>query len=241
MKPYIVGFIFARGGSQGVPGKNIRLLAGKPLIAYAIETAVQSEFINRIVVSTDDEKIAQIAQDFGAEIPFVRPKELAQDNSPEILAWQHAIQTLKEQDNGRELDVFVSIPPTAPLRAAEDVDNCIRSFLDNDVDVVISVKKASRHPSFNMVSIDENGYTTLVLPPSKSIISRRQDVPPVYDATTVAYVANPQFIMEAKSIFDGKIKSVIIPEERAVDIDTELDFQIADYLMTSRIKTNEKN
>ena len=106
--------------------------------------------------------------------------------------------------------------------------------------MVITVKKASRHPSFNMVSIDENGYTTLVLPPSESI-SRRQDVSPVYDATTVAYVANPQFIMGEKSIFSGKIKSVIIPEERAVDIDTELDFQFAEYLVTNRIKTNEEN
>jgi|TARA_B100000959_G_scaffold12248_1_gene12155 N-acylneuraminate cytidylyltransferase len=240
VKQYIVGFIFARGGSQGIPGKNIRLLAGKPLIAYAIETAFQSQLIDRVVVSTDDKKIARVAQECGAEIPFVRPKELAQNNSPEWLAWQHAIRTLKEQDNGRDLDVFVSIPPTAPLRVVEDLDNCIHSFLDNNVDVVITVKKASRHPSFNMVSIDENGYTTLVLPPSESI-SRRQDVSPVYDATTVAYVANPQFIMGEKSIFSGKIKSVIIPEERAVDIDTELDFQFAEYLVTNRIKTNEEN
>ena len=240
MKQYIVGFIFARGGSQGIPGKNIRLLAGKPLIAYAIETAFQSQLIDRVVVSTDDKKIARVAQECGAEIPIVRPKELAQNNSPEWLAWQHAIRTLKEQDNGRDLDVFVSIPPTAPLRVVEDLDNCIHSFLDNNVDVVITVKKASRHPSFNMVSIDENGYTTLVLPPSESI-SRRQDVSPVYDATTVAYVANPQFIMGEKSIFSGKIKSVIIPEERAVDIDTELDFQFAEYLVTNRIKTNEEN
>ena len=236
MKPYIVGFIFARGGSKGVPGKNIRLLAAKPLIAYAIETAFQSQFINRVVVSTDDEKIAQIAQDFGAEVPFIRPKELAQDNSPEWLAWQHAIRTLKERDNGRELDVFVSIPPTSPLRTVEDVDSCIHSFLDNDVDVVITVKNASRHPSFNMVSIDEDGYATLILPPS-GIISRRQDVSPVYDMTTVAYVANPKFIMEAKSIFDGKIKTVIIPEERAVDIDTELDFEIVELMMRKRVTT----
>jgi N-acylneuraminate cytidylyltransferase len=234
MKQYIVGFIFARGGSQGVPGKNIRLLAGKPLIAYAIETAFQSEFIDRVVVSTDDEKIAQVAQDFGAEVPFIRPKELAQNNSPEWLAWQHAIRILKERDNSRELDVFVSIPPTAPLRSVEDVDNAIQTFLESDVDVVITVKNASRHPSFNMVSIDENGCTTLVLPPSNTIC-RRQDIFPVYDMTTVAYVASPQFIMEAKSIFDGKVKSVIIPEERALDIDTELDFEIVELMMRKRV------
>ena len=230
MKQYIVGFIFARGGSQGVPGKNIRFLAGKPLIAYAIETAFQSEFIDRVVVSTDEEKIAQVAQDFGAEVPFVRPKELAQNNSPEWLAWQHAIRTLKEQDNGRELDVFVSIPPTAPLRATEDIDNAIQTFLASDADIVITVKKASRHPSFNIITLDEQNCAKLVLPLDKQII-RRQDAPPVYDMTTVAYIANPKFIMESKAVFDGKVKAVLVPEERALDIDTELDFKFAEFLI----------
>ena len=239
MKQYIVGFIFARGGSQGVPGKNIRLLAGKPLIAYAIETAFQSELIDRVVVSTDDEKIARVAQDSGAEVPFIRPKELAQNNSPEWLAWQHAIRMLKEQDKNRELDVFVSIPPTAPLRATEDIDNAIQLFLESDADIVITVKKASRHPSFNMITLDEQECAQLVLPLGKHII-RRQDAPPVYDVTTVAYVANPKFIMESKSFFEGRVKAVLIPEERALDIDTELDFQFAEYLMTNRTKTNEK-
>jgi N,N'-diacetyl-8-epilegionaminate cytidylyltransferase len=235
MKQYIVGFIFARGGSQGVPGKNIRFLAGKPLIAYAIETAFQSEFINRVIVSTDDEKIAQVAQAFGAEVPFIRPKELAQNNSPEWMAWQHAIQTLKEQDNGRELDVFVSVPPTAPLRTTEDVDNAIQTFLASDADIVITSKKASCHPSFNMITLDELNCAKLVLPLDKQII-RRQDAPPVYDMTTVAYVASPKFIMESKAVFEGRVKALIIPEERALDIDTELDFQFAEYLMRNRMK-----
>ena len=240
MKQDIVGFIFARGGSQGVPVKNIRYLAGKPLIAYAIETAFQSEFIDRVVVSTDDEKIARVAQDFGAEVPFVRPKELAQNNSPEWLAWQHAIQTLKEQDNGRELDIFVSIPPTAPLRIAEDVDNAIQTFLESDVDIVITVKKAGRHPSFNMITLNEQNCAKLVLPLDKQI-TRRQDAPPVYDMTTVAYVASPKFIMESKAVFEGRVKAVIIPEERALDIDTELDFKFAEFLMANGMKTDEKN
>jgi len=240
MKQYIVGFIFARGGSKGVPGKNIRLLAGKPLIAYAIETGYQSQFIDRIVVSTDDEKITQVAKDFGAEVPFVRPKELAQDSSPEWLAWQHAIRTLKEQDKNRSLDVFVSIPPTAPLRAAEDVDNVIQTFLESDADIVITVKKASNHPSFNMIALDEKKCAKLVLPLDTQI-TRRQDAPLVYDMTTVAYVASPKFIMESKSVFEGKVKAVLIPEERALDIDTKLDFQFAEYLMTHRMKTNEED
>jgi len=235
MKPYVVGFIFARGGSKGVPRKNIRNLAGKPLIAYAIETAFQSEFIERVVVSTDDEEIAQVARNYGAEVPFLRPKELAQDRSPEWLAWRHAIRALNEIDNDKKLDVFVSIPTTSPLRIVSDVDNAIRMFLENDIDAVITVKKAGRHPSFNMVILDDRNYARLVLPPDKHVACR-QEAPPVYDMTTVVYVLRPAFIMEAEAIFDGRVKSVLIPDERAVDIDTELDFQFAEFLMSKRSK-----
>lgn len=239
MKQYIAGFIFARGGSKGVKRKNIRCLAGKPLIGYAIETAMQSRLIDRVIVSTEDEEIARVALEFGAEVPFTRPKELAEDDSSEILAWKHAIKEIEEQNIKKKLDVFVSIPPTAPLRAVEDVDNCIQCFLDNDTDIVITIKNADRHPSFNMVSIDKKGYVSLVLPPEKSIW-RRQDVQAVYDVTTVAYAASPEFIMNAQSIFDGNVKSVIIPDERAIDIDTELDFYFAEFLI-NRKKQNEKN
>ena len=236
MKPYIIGFIFARGGSKGVKKKNIRQMAGKPLIAYAIETAKQSKLIDRVIVSTEDEKIAEIALEFGAEVPFMRPRELAQDDSPEIHAWRHAILMLKEQDKSRELDVFVSLPPTAPLRAVEDVDNCIRCFLENEVDVVITVKKTNRHPSFNMVFLDKDKRPKLVLPSDK-YMTHRQSIDPVYDVTTVAYVARPEFVLNAtSSVYEGNLKAVLIPEERAIDIDSELDFQFAEYLMTSMVK-----
>ena len=231
MKPNVVGFVFARGGSMRIPKKNIRFLAGKPLIAYAIEIALQSRFINRVVVSTDDDEIARVAKEFGAEVPFLRPKELAQNDSPEWLAWKHAIRTLNTQEHGNGLDIFVSIPPTAPLRTVEDVDKCIETYLTNDVDAIITVKNAAHHPSFNMVMIDENNYTRLVLPPDKPII-RSQDAPPVYDMLTVAYVAKPEFILEADSLFDGRVKSVLVPEERALDIDTETDFKLAEYMVS---------
>ncbi len=107
--------------------------------------------------------------------------------------------------------------------------------MSSDADIVITVKKASRHPSFNMITLDEENCAKLVLPLDKQI-SRRQDAPPVYDMTTVAYVANPKFIMESKAVLEGRVKAVIIPEERALDIDTELDFQFAEYLMTNRMK-----
>ncbi|MCK4788001.1 MAG: acylneuraminate cytidylyltransferase family protein [Desulfobacteraceae bacterium] len=234
MKPYTVGFIFARGGSKGVLRKNIRPLADRPLIAYAIDTGLQSQFINRVVVSTDDQEIAQIAKNLGAEVAFLRPKELARDNSPELLSWKHAICNLNAHDRGQELDVFVSIPPTAPLRAIEHVDNCISTFMESNVDVVITVKKTSRHPSFNMIILDEENYAKLLYPTDKKV-THRQEPPPVYDVTTVAYVARPKFILEAKSsIYEGKLKAVLIPEERALDIDTELDFQFAEFLLAKR-------
>jgi CMP-N-acetylneuraminic acid synthetase len=230
MKPYVVGFIFARGGSKTVPYKNIRLLAGKPLIAYAIETALASTLIDRVIVSTEDAEIASVSIKYGAEVLFIRPKELAQDNSLEWFAWQHAIRTLEATEGERKMDVFVSIPPTAPLRAVEDVDACIRMLLRSDADIVITVKEADRNPYFNMVLLSKQGVARLVLS-SDQPIYRRQDAPHVYDMTTVAYAARPDFVLKGHSIFEGKVRAVVVPRERALDIDTELDFRFSEFLL----------
>jgi N-acylneuraminate cytidylyltransferase len=227
MKPYVVGCIFARGGSKGVPRKNVRLLAGRPLIAYAIETARASRWIARAVVSTDDEEIAAIAQQYGAEVPFMRPAELARDDSPEWLAWQHAIRALGK------MDIFVSIPPTSPLRAVEDVDACIQMLLEDTADAVITVCPAHRNPYFNMVTLDSAGYAHLMIQPDRPVHCR-QDAPAAYDMTTVAYAARPEFVLRAQSLFEGKLKAVIVPAERALDIDTELDFKFAEFLLQER-------
>ena len=230
MKPYVVGAIFARGGSKGVPGKNMRLLAGKPLIVYAIETALASKLIDRVIVSTDNAEIAAVAQQYGAEVPFMRPQELARDDSPEWLAWQHAIRTMESAQGGLKIVVFVCIPPTSPLRAVEDVEACIVTLLDSDADLVITVKPAERNPYFNMVVLDEAGYAQLALP-SEVAIHHRQDAPPVYDITTVTYAARPEFVLNARSMFEGKVKAVVVPAGRALDIDTELDFKFAEFLL----------
>jgi len=232
MKPYVVACVFARGGSKGVPHKNIRHLAGKPLIAYAIEVALECELVDEVIVSTDDPGIAEIAREYGAKIPFIRPSELAGDTSPELLSWKHAIQMLNVRKDHHNIDVFVSIPPTSPLRNVDDISNCIRMFLQNDSDVVITVKEAERNPYFNMVILNQDGYANIVIPPNEECgITRRQDAPIVYDVTTVAYVARPEFILATESIFSGKVKAVIIPKQRALDIDTELDFRIAECLL----------
>lgn len=228
------GFIFARGGSKGVKNKNIRSVAGKPLIGYAIETALQSVLIDQVIVSTDDERIKQTALEFGAQVPFMRPSELASDTSPEWLSWQHAVQTMK--DTGNEFDIFVSIPTTSPLRIVQDVDQCIKTLM-NDVkaDGVISVCKASRHPSFNMVLRDDQGYADIAMPYDQEIF-RRQDVPDMYDITTVAYAARSEFILSASSLFEGRIKAVEVPRERSLDIDTEFDLKLAELILTNQVK-----
>ena len=224
-------FIFAWGGSKGVPRKNILELNGKPLLAYSIELALNISDIDDVFVSTDDDDIAKVAIKFGANI-IRRPSELAQDSSPEWLAWKHAISWLEERSIS--FDRFISLPTTAPLRSEKDIVNCLER-LSKETDVVITVSETTHSPFFNMVKkID--GYVKLVSE-DKDTYVRRQDVPKVYNMTTVAYVARPEFIMRNNNIFDGRVKSVIIPNDRAIDIDTMLDFEIAEML----IKKKEPN
>ena len=225
-----LGFIFARGGSKGVPRKNIRPLAGKPLIAHAIATALGGKCVQRVLVSTDCPEIAETARRWGGETPFMRPAELASDHASEWLAWRHAVQWVRDNDRDADFDVFVSIPCTAPLRVAEDVDHCVRLLCSTDADIVITVSKAARSPYFNMVVLDDDGNARLVIDPSQAI-NRRQDAPMVWDMTTVAYAARPDFILHASGVFDGKVRAVTVPQERALDIDTEWDFRLAECIL----------
>jgi CMP-N-acetylneuraminic acid synthetase len=224
-----VAFIFARGGSKGLPGKNIRPLNGKPLIAWSIEHALAVKRIDRVIVSTDSDKIAELAMQYGAEVPFMRPAELAGDNSPEWLAWRHALNYLKGS-TGALPEVMVSVPTTAPLRLPIDIENCLDEYEKGNADMVITVTDAHRSPYFNMVKTNPDGSVGLVNPP-QTTIARRQDAPVVYDMATVCYVANPEFVMTHNSTFEGRVKAVHVPIERAIDIDTLLDFKIAECLL----------
>lgn len=225
----ITAFIFARGGSKGVPGKNIRRLAGKPLIAWSIEQALAVKRVERVLVSTDSEEIAAVAREYGAEVPFIRPAELARDDSPEWLAWRHGLNFLKES-GGSYPDALIVVPATAPLREVGDLERCLDEYEKGEVDIVITVTDAHRSPYFNMVRVNDDGTVCLVIPPGGAVV-RRQDGPIVYDMTTVAYVAKPEFVMTRNGIFEGKVRSVHVPVERALDIDTPLDFSIAKYLI----------
>lgn len=227
-----VGFIFARGGSKGVPGKNIRMLGGKPLIAWSIDQARAVKRIERVLVSTDSEEIAAVARQYGAEVPFLRPAHLAQDNSPEWLAWRHGLEYLMNT-TGEMPGVMVSVPTTAPLRLPEDIDACLDEYERGNVDAVVTVSDAHRSPYFNMLVVGGDGFAKLVIPPENGI-GRRQDAPPVYDMTTVAYAVSPDFVMQRNGIFEGQVRAVRVPVERALDIDTPFDFRIAEFLMNER-------
>ena len=223
-----VGFIFARGGSKGVPRKNIRPLGGVPLIGWSIRVGRACASLETVIVSTDDAEIAEIAASLGAEVPFLRPAVLASDVASEWLAWQHAITWYRANRGG--FDAFVSLPATSPFRAVGDVEACLAILReDPTADVVATVKKADRSPYFNMVELNPDGTARLVIPPAESV-TRRQDAPPVFDMTTVAYVARPDFVLERATLFDGRLRVVEVPAERALDIDTPFDFAIADYI-----------
>ncbi len=234
-----VAFIFARGGSKGLPGKNIRLFAGKPLIAWSIEQALAVKRIEQVVVSTDSPEIAAVALRHGAKVPFIRPAELSQDDSPEWLAWRHGLNYLLES-NGKLPEVMMSVPATAPLRLPIDIESCLDVFEDGGADVVITVANAHRSPYFNMVAKNPDNTVGLVIPLTSSI-ARRQDAPVVYDITTVCYAANPEFIMSRNSIFEGRVKSTLVPVERSIDIDTPYDFEIAELLMKHRLNNKDND
>ena len=227
-----VAFIFARGGSKGLPGKNIKIFSGKPLIAWSIEQAKKLSSIDRVIVSTDCSEIARVATEYGAEVPFLRPDNISEDDSPEWMAWRHALSFLLEKE-GKMPNIMLSIPTTAPLRRVIDIENCLNLYKKGGVDVVITTTDAHRSPYFNMVKKSHDGNVELVIKP-KDKLYRRQDAPIVYDMTTVAYVMNPEFIMHNESIFDGRTKAVNVPLETSIDIDNMYDFKMAEFFLDNR-------
>lgn len=234
MSNTLTAFIFARGGSKGLLGKNIKPLAGKPLIGWAIEAAMAVPDIGRVVVSTDDADIARVGRACGAEVPFLRPDSLASDTASELDAWRHALETLRHTE-GALPDPFISVPTTAPLRKAEDISACLDCYRAGGSDIVLTTTKAHRNPWFNMVEAGSDGTVTLVNNPDDAV-TRRQDAPEVMDVTTLAYVADPRFLLAGGNLFSGRVKAVPVPVERAIDIDTAHDFAIAEFLMTKRLE-----
>lgn len=229
----IVALICARGGSKGLPRKNVRPFVGKPLIAHSIEMALKSNFIADVVVSTDDEEISRVAKNYGASVPFMRPANLSGDSASEWHVWQHALSWLSDQ--GRDIEALVVLPPTAPLRSLEDVNGAIEMFLQKKCDGVVCGTDAHRNPFFNMVTMDDNQRCALAMS-GAARFTRRQDAPTFYDLTTVCYVMSPDYIKHHQHLFDGDIRMFHVPVERSVDIDTIFDFELAEFIHQKTLK-----
>ena len=228
--PNIVAFVFARGGSKGIPRKNLRPLGGVSLLARAIRCAKAVPSVTRVVVSTDDQEIAEAGRAEGAEVPFLRPPELASDSAREWQAWRHAVDFIESEPNAKPIDIFVSVPTVCPLRTPEDVARAIALYRKGNCDIVFSVTPSAVNPYYNMVEILPTGEASLSKPP-EAVVHGRQKAPVVYDIVAGVYVTNPAFIRESDSIWGGRNATIEIPRERAVDIDTVVDFKLAEALL----------
>jgi N-acylneuraminate cytidylyltransferase len=227
----IVAAVFARGGSKGLPGKNLRLLDGKTLLSLAIDHAFAVEGVSEVYVSTDSEKIAAEAKKAGATVPFLRPADLAEDESPEWAAWQHLVKFVSN-NNVNAPEYLLAVPVTAPLRATEDIEGCIRVALtDKSLDGAICVTPSRRNPDFNMARLNSDGSISLAA--AKVIADspyRRQDAEVLYEIVPAAYFMKTDYILNFGSMWAGRLGCHTVPEERSIDIDSEIDFQIAEFL-----------
>ncbi|ABO18036.1 acylneuraminate cytidylyltransferase family protein [Prochlorococcus marinus] len=218
-------FIFARGGSKGITKKNLRKINGISLVRRSIDLALQLDNVLKIFLSTDSQEIANEVNSLDVEV-IKRPYELAKDETSEILAWKHAINVVEEKFGS--FDKFVSIPPTSPLRSLEDVKN-IMFLLNAKFDLTLGITKSKRNPWFNMVKKSEGNQVTKIF--NDKSFSRRQDAPLTFDLTTVAYAAHTSYVINSKNLLDGVIGGLEIPEERSLDIDTEIDLKMAEFFL----------
>lgn len=238
----ILGIIPARGGSKGIPGKNIKLLAGSPLIAWTIAEAKKSKYITRLIVSTDDGTIAAVARDCGAEVPFLRPADISKDLSPDIEFIEHALVHLKEKENFVP-EIILRLPPTSPLRTAEDIDKGIETLLsDPDADASRPIMEAPKHP-YKLWKIGEDKkYLEPFLPKSFTGFEEphnlpRQLFPKVYMHTGAMDVVRRSTIENLRSTSGRKLAYFFMTPEHSINIDHPLDFEIAEVLMEKRIQS----
>ena len=223
-----VAFIFAKGNSEGLKNKNILDLNGMPLIAHTIIQAQKCEVFDDIVVSTDSEKIADIAVKYGASVPFMRPSVLSEANTPELDCWKHAIKEYRKYKSNFEY--FVSLPCTSPLRRPYDILKLLNSHQD-DHDITLCITPSSRSPYFNMVKKNEDGTINLII---KSKYNNRQEIPLTYDVTTIGYISKTDYVLKCSHIFNGNVGAITIDKQYCLDIDDSYDFEIASSLMKTR-------
>lgn len=222
----VLALIPARGGSKGVPRKNVRMLGGKPLIAWTIEAATQSKYIDRVMLSSEDEEIIEVAKKWGCDVPFVRPKELAQDDTPSMEVILHGIEQVKGYD------YIVLLQPTSPFRTTEDINKCIEKCVENNQESCVSIVEVSQNPYW-MYTVKENE----VLNPLIEIDDKyyqRQKLPKTYILNGAVYVASIEWLKQSKSFLSKNTTSVEMTKEKSIDIDTMLDFKVASLLIDSK-------
>ena len=224
--------ICARGGSKGIKGKNLRQLAGKPLIAHSIGQAKDSRIFDAVAVSSDSEAILEAAREWGADFTVTRPDELASDTAPKVPAIRHCAETV-ETETGQAFDTIVDLDATAPLRNTDDIRGAVELLEGSDADNVVSAMPARRSPYFNLVERDEAGRVRLSKPPATPI-ARRQDAPECFDLNASVFAWRRETLFSDNDyVLGGNTLLFVMPEERSIDIDTETDFKFVEFLMSA--------
>lgn len=228
----VVGLVPARGGSKGVPGKNLRLLDGRPLVAHSIEAALGARAVERVFLSTDDEAIAEAGRRAGAEVPFLRPAELARDESPMIDVVLHLVDWLDEQ--GDPLDALCLLQPTTPFRTSGDIDACVELLGSSGADTVLSVRPIPEeyHPRW-AYEMDRAGALRLAVDEAEPV-SRRQDLPPAVHRDGGIYVTRAEVVRDRRSLYGDRVVGYVSPDPLWVNIDTEEDWDRAQKLAVLR-------
>jgi CMP-N-acetylneuraminic acid synthetase len=227
----VVAVITARGGSKGIPGKNIAKVGGKPLIAWTIDAALSSSTLSRVLVSTDSREIAQVAVDCGAEVPFIRPAELATDEAPHIAVLEHAVQWLAEESHPLP-DYLMTLQPTSPLRTASDIDRAVGIAEAHEAMAVVSVCETGHHPYLAKTVTQEGTLTDFIRKDVESL--RRQDLPPVYALNGAIYLNRTESIRKDRTLLPKGTYAYIMPPERSLDIDAPWDLYLADLVLRDR-------
>jgi N-acylneuraminate cytidylyltransferase/CMP-N,N'-diacetyllegionaminic acid synthase len=227
----VLAVIPARGGSKAIPDKNIKTLGGKPLIAWTILTALEAGGVRRVIVSTDSHRIAETARAYGAQVPFLRPAELAQDDTPGIVPILHAAQWCLENESYQP-DYVLCLQPTSPFRTAEDIDQAIELAREKEADSVVSVTPVEHHPNW-MQLVDSEGKLEDFIEGGSSV-NKRQDMPPVYALNGAIYLVRLGTLLEHKTFFTADTYAYIMPPERSMDIDTPWEMHLAELVMKDR-------
>lgn len=223
----ILAVIPARSGSKSIKDKNIKPLNGLPLMAWSIKAALACKQIDKVVVSTDSDKYAQLAKFYGAEV-VIRPSELAQDTSDSLPAFQQVIKTLEK--SGDKIELIVELEPTSPLRLLSDIEKCLEVIKKPKTDSVVTVCEAEHNPYYVMGKIEKEDYFQYPLIKPGKVLHRRQDAPKVYRLNAAVYVVKRDVLMAGKE-FTENTRAVIMPEERSTHIDSEIEFKIAEFLI----------